>query len=249
MGTNSDLSHKGSVIRYDTDILEPMEPRLFDVDWVQKNHHHRGSSPGRNQAHFVTYGGHDMVLRHFRRGGLVGKLNRDLYLGVRNAKTRAMREFELLGWMHNHGLPVPRPIAALVAHRGVFYRAAILTERIPGARPFQEILAEGMVPSGTWNTVGAVIRCMHDHHVFHSDLNCRNILIDTAHQAWLIDFDKCARRKPGPWKAQNLDRLKRSLHKQNRAGANVTWTDEDWSELMRGYADADKEFDGTQAHP
>lgn len=249
MGTILDLRHNGSVIRYDTDILEPMEPGLFDVDWLQRNGHLRGSSAGRNQAHFLSYGNCDMVLRHFRRGGLVGKLIRNLYLGVNTEKSRPMREFGLLAWMHDQGLPVPRPAAALVRPLGPFYRAAILTKRLPGARPFQELLREGKVQPEVWSTVGAAIRRLHDHHVFHSDLNCRNILIDAAHHAWLIDFDKCDRREPGPWKAQNLDRLKRSLRKENGPDTGITWDEEDWSRLMKAYAGAGKEFDGTPAHP
>lgn len=249
MGINSDLRHNGSLIRYDTDILEPMEPRLFDVDWLRKNDHHRGSSAGRTQAHFLNFGGRDMVLRHFRRGGLIGKLNSRFYIGIGTARSRSMREFELLDWMHDQGLPVPRPVAALLRPRGPIYRAAIITERIPDARPFQELLVEGAMQPDTWSTVGAVIRRMHDHQVFHSDLNCRNIMIDATHRAWLIDFDKCDRRKPGPWKTQNLERLKRSLRKENGESAKTTWSEDDWSNLMRGYAGADKEFDGTQDHP
>jgi len=244
MGTISDIRFKGAVIRYDSEIVEPMEPHLFEVDWLRENDHHRGSSAGRNQAHFLNFAGRDMVLRHFRRGGLVGKLNRDLYLGIRPAKSRSMHEFELLRWMQGQGLPVPRPVAAQVRPSGPFYRAALITERITDARPFQEVLAEGALASETWNTIGGVIGQMHEHNVFHSDLNCRNILINRAGKAWLIDFDKCDRREAGPWKAQNLDRLKRSLLKSSREDAKVSWNEDDWSNLMAGYNEAGKKFDG-----
>lgn len=244
MGSISDIRFKGVLIRYDSEIVEPMEPGLFDEGWLRDNDHHRGSSAGRNQAYFLNYAGRDMVLRHFRRGGLIGKLNSDLYLGIRAVNSRSVREFELLRWMQGQGLPVPRPVAALVRSKGLFYRAALITERIPDARPFQEVLAEGAFAPETWNTIGTVIGHMHGQNVFHSDLNCRNILLDGAGQAWLIDFDKCDRREAGPWKAQNLERLKRSLLKSSREDARIRWNEEDWSNLMTGYKGTGEKFDG-----
>ncbi|MEX0282870.1 MAG: 3-deoxy-D-manno-octulosonic acid kinase, partial [Arenibacterium sp.] len=223
MGNNSDIRFNRCLIRYDADLLAPMEPRLFDVDWVKRNDHHRGTSAGRNQAHFLNYAGRDLVLRHFRRGGLLGKLNRDLYLGLKVEKSRSMREFALLGWMRDQDLPVPIPVAACVRSLGLVYRAAIITARIPDARPVQDVLREQPLPPEVWKSVGTVIRHMHDLNVFHSDLNCRNILLDTRSNVWLIDFDKCDRRTPGPWKAQNLERLKRSFHKSIREDAKTAW--------------------------
>ena len=231
MGTHTDLHHDGSVIRYDSTILNPMEPRLFDAAWLQEAGHHRGMSAGRGMAHFVSYQGLDMVLRPFRRGGLVGKLNHDLYLNTGVERSRAMREFALLQWMRCEALPVPRAVAARVTGAGMFYRAAILTERIPDAHPFEDVLRQGEATAALWTSVGATIKQMHRAGVDHTDLNCRNILIDAGDSVWLIDFDKCQRREPGPRAARNLDRLKRSLVKEG------VWEAQGWSHLMTGYAD------------
>lgn len=234
MGTNSTLSHNGAVIRYDAGLLAQMEPGLFDVGWLERQRHLRGISAGRNQAYFIHYAEQDMVLRHFRRGGLVGRLNRSLYAGRCIRATRAMREFDLLQWMYAQELPVPRPVAACVWRWGPLYRAALLTLRIAEARPLQELLAEDVVPHEVWVRVGAVIGRMHAAGVYHSDLNCRNILIDGGGQVWLIDFDKCDRRAAGAWRAQNLARLQRSLRKEQAKGA-ARWDAQDWDALMRGY--------------
>ena len=36
---------------------------------------------------------------------------------------------------------------------------------------------------------------------------------DAEGRVWIIDFDKCAVRAPGPWQQANLERLRRSLVK------------------------------------
>jgi tRNA A-37 threonylcarbamoyl transferase component Bud32 len=79
---------------------------------------------------------------------------------------------------------------------------------------------------------------MHNAGVDHSDLNCRNILIDAQDKVWLIDFDKCQRRGAGHWRAKNLERLKRSLRKEQAKGAGLHWSQGDWEELLAGYESA-----------
>jgi len=236
MGANAELRQNGTVIRFDESILNAMEPRLFDVDWLRANGHHEGTAKGRSQAHFLTFANRHMVLRKFLRGGLVGKFNRDLYLRTGKDKSRAMREFDLLSWMHNRGLPIPRPVAAQYQPSGLFYRAHLITERISNARPLEDVLREVELPATTWSAVGTTIKQLHDHDVFHSDLNCRNILIDKDQSVWLIDFDKCERREPGDWKTQNLDRLLRSLRKENGIATGLHWDETAWSHLLSGYA-------------
>lgn len=250
MGTRAELRQNGTVIRFDGSILNPFEPRLFDVDWLRANGHHEGSAKGRSEAHFLTFADRHMVLRRFLRGGMVGKFNRDLFLRTGKAKSRAMREFDLLGWMHTKGLPVPRPVAARYTPLGPFYRADIITERIPGARPLEDVLRETPLHTQSWRAVGTTIKRLHDHGVFHSDLNCRNILIDRDDTVWIIDFDKCEKRAPGGWMTQNLDRLLRSFKKENARPPGLHWDETAWSQLLAGYSnDASGNSDGTTDAP
>jgi len=247
MGTQSDLRHNGSIIRYDSDIFDPFEPRLFDETWLMSEGYHRGSSLGRGQAYFLNFGGRDMVLRPFRRGGLFGKVNRDLYWNTGLENSRSMQEFNLLKWMFGEGLPVPRVVAARMVPFGPAYRAALITERIPTARPLEEVLREKPLEQHDWALVGHVVRMMHDAGVDHSDLNCRNILFDHDHKVWLIDFDKCRRRPSGSWTSANLERLKRSLVKENSKADGLHWTEYDWVALIAGYDG--KKSDGAASLP
>lgn len=230
------IREKGATLWFDDQLLPGGEPRLFDLAWLRAGGHLTGSSTGRNQAWFIHYRGIDLVWRHFWRGGLVGKINPDLFLRLPAEKSRAITEFRLLDWMRNEGLPVPRPVLARYQPAGLFYRADLITERIPAARPLADVLRERGLDARLWAEVGAVIAQMHAKGVHHSDLNCRNILLDAADRVWLIDFDKCERRAPGAWAHENLARLHRSFVKELGKVPELHWSEADWQALNRGYS-------------
>ena len=223
------------VIWYDPDVLAQPDPNLFDPSWLMENGYHQGSSTGRNQAHILRVDGRDMVLRHYYRGGLIGKLNKDLFLRGPVGRSRAMQEFQLLQWMRKQGLPVPRPVASRFVAAGIFYRADLIMEQIPDARTLSQTLARSALPKQNWRQIGEVIGKMHKLGVHHTDLNCHNILIDKTDQVWLIDFDKCRRRSVGTWTERNLARLKRSLNKEAAQQKGFHWTDDAWPALLAGY--------------
>lgn len=223
------------IIWHDAGLLPRMEPDLFDPDWLDRTGRLTGTSTGRNTAWFLHHQGRDMVLRHYWRGGMVGRVIKDRYWREPVENTRAMREFTLLAWMQDQGLPVPRPVAARMRPGLFFYRADLLMERIPDSRPLADVLAQGALPVADWMRIGAVIARLHASGVDHTDLNCRNILLDAQGQIWLIDFDKCMRRPQGPWAQANLDRLERSLLKEKTKVPDLHWTDPDFGALLEGY--------------
>ncbi|WP_435228753.1 3-deoxy-D-manno-octulosonic acid kinase [Pseudopelagicola sp. nBUS_20] len=236
MGTPLDIYDERTAIRFDAEIFLTIEPHLFDANWLRDSQLWHGNAKGRGQAHFFKYLNRDMVLRHFHRGGLIGRMISDRFLRLGIARSRAFREFDLLHQMRSMGLAVPRPVAAQHKPAGLFYRAAIITERIPNARTLCAILCERSLPSRTWTAIGAAIKELHSHSVFHSDLNCRNIMIDAEHCVWIIDFDKCYVRKPGSWRQDNLDRLQRSLRKTASQVSNFYWHEDNWASLLTEYS-------------
>jgi 3-deoxy-D-manno-octulosonic acid kinase len=229
----------GEVIWHDAELVPTFENGLFDPDWLAHTGRLTGSSTGRNTAWFLRHDGRDMVLRHYWRGGMVGRLVKDLYLREPVDRSRAMREFTLLGWMRDEGLPVPRPVAARFSPIGPWYRADLLMERIPDTRPLADLLAENPLPVDLWSRIGAMIARFHAAGVHHSDLNCRNILLDGAGDIWLIDFDKCSRRPQGGWMQENIDRLERSLMKEKGKVPALHWAASDWQALTDGYRNAE----------
>ena len=89
---------------------------------------------GRAAAWFIRLGDTDAVLRQYRRGGIAAHFARDQYFWRGAEQARSFAEFSLLQKMQKMGLPVPRPLAAFVQRKGLIYRAALITERIPGAQ-------------------------------------------------------------------------------------------------------------------
>lgn len=216
-------------------ILSSLSAQLFDPDYWQQRHAVTGSALGRGTTWFVRDNGHDLVLRHYRRGGLFGRLVRDRYLGWQAAHSRPMREMTLLLQMHQAGLPVPEPVAARMVRHGLLYRGDLLIRSIAQARDLLAVLQDGALDANQWRTVGATIARFHAAGIDHTDLNIHNILLDQAQRCWLIDFDKCAQRRPGRWQQANLARLLRSLRKEKTLHPELHWQETHWAALLEGY--------------
>ena len=153
-------------------------PALFDPAWWQTHRQVVGSSIGRGVTWFVKDESRHLVLRHYYRGGLVGKVVRDRFWFEGVETSRAMAEYRLLAQLSEQGLPVPRPFAARMAKQGPFYRADILIERIRGAKDLVALLKQGAIDSEVWHRVGQTVRQLHDAGVYHADLNSHNLLLD-----------------------------------------------------------------------
>ncbi len=167
---------------------------------------------GRGAAWFVDGEFGNGVLRHYRRGGWAARASTDAYLWQGEARVRSLREYALLRHLHGEGLPVPAPIAAFYLRRGWCYRAAILVERVAGARSLVEAVNQDEAP---WAAVGEAIARCHRRHAHHADLNANNLLLDREQRPWLIDWDRGRiERNAGPWTQAVLERLGRSLLKE-----------------------------------
>ncbi|WP_164078389.1 3-deoxy-D-manno-octulosonic acid kinase [Alteromonas facilis] len=195
-----------------------------------------GYAQGRGTTQFLTYHGTDLVLRHYKRGGLVGRYLDDQFLYLGQAATRPVRELDLLIRMRSWGLPCPTPIAGSVERDGLVWRGDLLTTRIANAKDAHTFLREGTLGEREWRHIGATIASFHKLQVYHHDLNIHNIMLDTDGQAWLIDFDKCGIRRGEGWKSANLARLQRSLLKEQRRNQTYHYDATCWQALMHGYA-------------
>lgn len=233
-----------SLAWFDAQFFPDFDMAYFQSDYWQKQGLVTGQSKGRNTVWFVRLpNAKQAVLRHYYRGGLVGKINKDRFWPQPAAKSRAMAEFSLLWQMRQWGLPVPRPCAALFQQYGLGYNADILIEQIPGTTDLAHLLQQRSLTSSEWQQLGGLIAQFHQHHVYHSDLNCHNILLDKQGQFWLIDFDKCAIRHVDDfadqsWKQQNLQRLLRSFNKEKQQLSVFHWQKDDFTALELGYQQA-----------
>jgi len=78
-----------SVILYDESFVSHMQSAMFGADYWADADIVPGYSGGRGATLFVCHQGDDWVLKHYHRGGLVGKLFNDgfLYTGFSRARS------------------------------------------------------------------------------------------------------------------------------------------------------------------
>lgn len=179
--------------------------------------------------------GADWVLRHYARGGMVGKLIRGRYVWQGLERTRAWRELRLLGGMRKQGLPVPNPVAAHVVRYGMTYEQHLVTERIANAEPLQSLLQARPMSDAEWTALGQCLRRFHDAGVHHADLNTGNVLLDDQGAFHLLDFDRGQRQSHRHFVPKVLARFLRSLHKQQRRHSRFQFSDRDWDALLSGH--------------
>lgn len=225
------IQNKKQTIWYDESLLSESPEQCCDSDYWQQKNKVIGSAQGRGTTWFVALDKMDAALRHYRRGGLFGKIVKDHYIFTGWGKTRSYQEFQLLNTLIEAGVNAPKPIAARAIKRTFCYQADLLSEKIPNARDLVAILQEKSLSKEMYQKIGNQIRKMHATQVNHTDLNIHNILIDDNDKVWIIDFDKCYQQKGNDWKQSNWERLQRSFHKEVKK-RQIKWSESEWDYLL-----------------
>ncbi|PCI59530.1 MAG: 3-deoxy-D-manno-octulosonic acid kinase [Gammaproteobacteria bacterium] len=222
--------------QYNDSLIDEFSPKMFSPRWWQQQNAIVGSAQGRGTTWFVEYNTQQWVLRHYYRGGFIGRLIKDSYIFQSIAKTRSAQELSLLVTMHQQGLPVPRPIGCKVVRSGLIYRADLLTQRIENAQDLVDILEKQVISAQLWQKIGKTIQQFHQQGIYHHDLNAHNILIDDHEKVWLIDFDRGQQKQPASsWQQANMARLLRSFNKERSKLVIFNWQAENWQSLLDGY--------------
>jgi 3-deoxy-D-manno-octulosonic acid kinase len=186
---------------------------------------------------FVSDGVREFVLRHYVRGGVIGRMNHDRYLWLGEERNRAFAEWRLLSRLEAMGLPVPQPAAARYRRSTLCYTADLLTVKVPGIAPLSARISQQPAGADFWRGIGRGIRRFHDGGVCHADLNAYNVQIDGDGNLFLLDFDRGKILPPGPWQQRNLARLRRSLAKVKGLDPGLHFAADDWEQLLRGYSE------------
>lgn len=220
---------------YDGDrIPSALATQLFDLDHWQAQGRVRAAVAGRGEVQFIDAPFGSAVWRHYRRGGLVARFNRDRYWFHTEERTRGFHELGVLDRLRAAGLPVPTPLAARYLRSGPWYRADLMTAEIAGARTVAELLAD-RAPID-WAALGRCIAGFHARGLWHADLNAHNLMVDAARKVWLIDFDRAEFRPLATaWPQDNLARLLRSLTKIGAPAADRDF-DDHWRQLHGAHA-------------
>ena len=240
--TETVIKTGNGAIVYDPAIVNQISPESFRPDgWAHAEPvSGRLRSAGPGNTSYVGNVPRQFVLRHFVRGGLVGRVVHDRYLFLGEDQTRPFMEWRLLAKLASNGLRVPRPVAARYVRSGPFYRADIITVRIPDVRPLSAVIAEQVCDAGFWQRVGTAIAEFHQRGVLHADMNAYNLQIDKDGDLWMLDFDRGRIASPGSWQQRTLSRLHRSLDKVRLLDPSVRFDGSDWDALLEGYFSASR---------
>lgn len=241
MNDTVEKTSNGAIV-YDTAIINQISNASFDPGAWHSSEPVTGSlrSAGRGNTMIVGDGRHEFVLRHYIRGGLPGRMVRDLYVWTGERETRSFAEWYLLAKLYAMGLPVPRPAAARYVRRGPFYTADILTRRIPAIRSLADRIAETPVDANFWRKLGAQLQRFHRAGVYHADLNAYNVQLGQSDKLFLLDFDRGKIQRAGHWQQKNIARLHRSLRKIKKLNGRVGFNASDWEAFLDGYFKASR---------
>lgn len=210
---------------------------LFAPEYWQGQMQFTAVEGGRGAAWFVGPSGH-WVLRHYRRGGLMARISRDLYWWNGEQSVRSFAEWRLLQFLSAKGLPVPRPVAAHYRRFGLGYRCDLITQRLPNTLTLTRALQAAVVGEEIWRRIAGVVAQLHRNGADHADLNAHNILLDDKGGISVIDFDRGRLRTAGSWQQRNLQRLHRSLLKVTASLPPERFSTLQWSWFMAAYRTA-----------
>jgi len=224
-----------SVIVYDDAIVSQISEDIFEPRRWPNADIVPGDSGGRGATLFINHSGDDWVLRHYHRGGVIGRILQDQYLWLGPGQSRPCIEWDLLAELQKLELPAPVPVAARYVRHGFYYTADLITRRLPDVVPLSRRMQTNTLTKAIWQAVGSCIRLFHQSNVYHADLNAHNLQIGRDNRIWLLDFDRGRiMRGGGKWQQENLDRLQRSFDKISRDG-RVEFSDQEWRWLIAAY--------------
>lgn len=236
-GTTFDSTDKTRVHWQHCHAVKPVfDERVFDDHWLGAQGFIINSpSAGRGASLFLMVDQHSLVLRHYRRGGMVRRFSEKSYFWQGLQNTRAWREFDVLCALEKKGLPSPRPYACQVKRKGLVYSATLITRYLKGITLAERICSAPLTQE-QWSAIGRCISQFHAAGVYHADLNAHNILYDESGHVSIIDFDR-ATINPAESRSRlenNLKRLYRSLQKIDGGGL-AHYDEQCWSALVEGY--------------
>lgn len=238
MTINVSQNNESTILCTESGNALGIDNAYFDADYLVQHKLVTNTAQGRGTVYFFKLNNTQLVLRHYKRGGLVAKVNDDKFVYSGNKNTRCYKEIEVLQKLREAKVNVPEAIAGRIVKNGLFYSADIITKVIDNAIELHEVLQKNKVTSDVWQAIGREVRKMHNAQLCHYDINVKNILLVQAyetHKIHLLDFDKCEFKNGSDWKSANLERLKRSLLKQSNAYVSYHYEEINWQSLMAGY--------------
>jgi 3-deoxy-D-manno-octulosonic acid kinase len=131
-----------------------------------------------------------VVVKHYRRGGVLGHLVRETYLtfGI----TRCQAEFEMMFKVHRLGCSVPEPVA-YARQGGLFSKAWLVTREVEQSQTLAQLCATSpQLALEAMEPLCREVATLVEHRIVHADFHPGNVLVDGSGRVYLVDFDKAA---------------------------------------------------------
>jgi hypothetical protein len=175
---------------------------------------------GRIPAYSVLLPGQErrVVVRHSHHGGLLSRLQGDLFL----PPTRAPYELLVSHVLAGVGVLTPLVVAiAVYPAKRIFRRSDVVSLELPGRDLGQALRdkPDADVRRGWLHSIAVLIRSLTNVGAWHPDLNVGNVLLvesgPNAWDAYVLDIDRLQFLPPKDPNVRdaNLDRLERSIRK------------------------------------
>lgn len=149
-----------------------------------------GVDTGRGSIWRTRLGDLELVMRDYRRGGLLRALLPDVFASPR----RACRELEVSVLLARAGVPTIEVMGAVARRRGPGWQLRLVTRRLDGATDLVAFAAEHpRHRHAAVRAAGAVVAAAFAAGLAHPDLHPANLLarlVDDAVQVVLIDLDR-----------------------------------------------------------
>ena len=132
----------------------------------------------------------DVIVKHYRRGGLLRHLVSSYYLSI--GKSRPQIEFELLDLVRRAGIHAPEPVA-FVTFGGFLYRGWLITKELHFVTTLAQLALDE--PEDVHNVMGTLaeeVDLLVKNNIFHVDMHPGNVLVGENGTVSLVDFDKAA---------------------------------------------------------
>jgi 3-deoxy-D-manno-octulosonic acid kinase len=166
------------------------------------------------------YGIGKVVIKHYIRGGIIGKFIKKKYIKIKNIRSES--EYIYLNQALSIGVNAPKPL--IFAYKGRFiYKAWLVTEYIQNSVSLIELIESDKKKAyNLLNYLNLSIKKLIENKIYHVDLHPGNVLIGEGGKVYLIDFDK-AKFYDNQKKLEKkyIKRWRRAGIKYNLSGLNI----------------------------
>ncbi len=156
-----------------------------------------------------------VFIKHYLRGGFLRHFIDRGHLW--NTRSRSQREFQALHELRTAGVSTPKPLA-WAETGGLWVHCWLVMREAPAGWPYTTVIRESPdTAKALMPKIVQQVRLLLDQQYHHTDFHPGNILVGSAGDVLLIDFDKTLRRQESTTKlaSRYVERWHRAVAKHS----------------------------------